>query len=328
MLTREYLVTNKKLKEEKALGCLAGLAIGDAFGDAGRKPENNLAYGMMTDFNKGKTWSTDDTEFSLFTAKMLIEHNGNPTSMDFEEGWKKYIITQDEFPRGGASEKEAAENLKKGYHAPETGIFNAYSMSDGAAMRIAPIGIVCAGDFERAKALAKTDAEVSHSKDGVWAAQAVAVAVSAAMVDATDQEIIDLVLTCIPKDTWFRHNFEMMLALLQEKSYNFYDCWMPLHDLLHCEYKAAVAEAVVQAFGLFLLAKDNFRDGMFLGGNFGRDADTISAIVGALLGARGGASKIPEGWIEKAGYPTGTCLHFTKGLTIRGLSKDLSELIK
>ena len=40
---------------------------------------------------------TDDTEFALFTAKMLIDHGGNPGTKDFEEGWKKYIITQDDF---------------------------------------------------------------------------------------------------------------------------------------------------------------------------------------------------------------------------------------
>jgi len=328
MITRNDLINNAKLKEEKALGALAGLAIGDSFGDAGRKPEYHQDYGMMTDFTKGKSWSTDDTEFALFTAKMLIDHDGNPTSADFEEGWKKYIITQDEFPRGGASEKEAANNLKKGLHAPFTGLYNAYSMSDGAAMRISPIGIVCAGDLDRARNLAKTDAEVSHCAEGVWAAQAVAVAVAAAMVDASDEEIIEEALKCIPEGTWLRHNFELMLEIVKEGEYDFYKCWMPLHDALRCEYKAAVAEAVVEAFGILLLAKGDFRRGVFLGGNFGRDADTITAIVGAILGARGGVSCIPEGWIDKVNNPTGTCLHFTKDLSIREVAKKLSDLIK
>jgi ADP-ribosylglycohydrolase len=328
MITRNDLIANRKLKEDKVLGALAGLAIGDSFGDAGRKPENNLDYGMMADLNKGKAWSTDDTEFALFTAKMLIDHDGDPTTEDFEEGWKKYIILQDEFPRGGASEKEAAENLKKGLHAPYTGLYNAYSMSDGAAMRIPPIGIVCAGDIERAKELARTDAEVSHCGEGVWAAQAVAAAVAAAMVDADDREIIETALQCIPEETWLRHNFEVMLKILEDGGYDFYKCWMPLHDELRCQYKAAVSEAVVQAFGIFLLAKGDFRYGIFLGGNFGRDADTLSAIVGALLGARGGASCIPEGWIDKTGNPTGTCLHFTKDMTVREVAEGLSRLIR
>ncbi|MGF7146173.1 ADP-ribosylglycohydrolase [Anaerotaenia torta] len=328
MITRSELTGNRELLENKVLGGLAGVAIGDSFGDAGRKPENNLDYGMMADFSKGKSWSTDDTEFALFTAKMLIDHKGDPSSEDFEEGWKRYILTQDEFPRGGASEREAANNLKKGLHAPHTGLYSAYAMSDGAAMRIPPVGILCAGDIERAAALAKTDAEVSHSHEGVWAAQAVAAAVAAAMVDATDEEIIGIALRYVPEGTWLRHNFELMLKILEDGGYDFFKCWMPLHDELRCEYKAAVAETVVQAFGVFLLAKGDFRYGMFLGGNFGRDADTLTAIVGALLGARGGAASIPEGWIDKTGHPTGTCLHFTKDLTIRGVAQQLSDLIR
>lgn len=327
MIRRDELSRNDIWKKDKALGALAGLAIGDAFGDAGRKPENNQDYGMMADFSKGKAWSTDDTEFALFTAKMLIDHKGNPTSEDFEKGWKQFIIMQDDFPRGGASEREAANNLKKGLHAPYSGQYSAYSMSDGAAMRISPIGIVCAGEPERAAELAKIDAEVSHYAEGVWAAQAVAAAVAVAMINATDDEIIETALRYIPEGTWLRHNFELMLDLIKKNNYDFYKCWMPLHDDLRCEYKAAVAETVVQAFGVFLLAKNDFRYGMFLAGNFGRDADTLSAIVGALLGARGGTECIPEGWIEKVAYPTGTCLYFTKDYTIRGMAEQLGALI-
>ena len=65
MLTRQELLQNPDLYRDKALGALIGLAIGDSFGDASRKPENQMAYGFTTDFNKGASWSTDDTELSL-----------------------------------------------------------------------------------------------------------------------------------------------------------------------------------------------------------------------------------------------------------------------
>ncbi|MGM9974470.1 MAG: ADP-ribosylglycohydrolase family protein, partial [Clostridiaceae bacterium] len=57
-------------------------------------------------------------------------------------------------------------------------------------------------------------------------------------------------------------------------------------------------------------------------------ADTIGAIVGAILGAKYGASNIPEKWLEKTRYPSGTCLSFTKGLDIKELSRSLADLIK
>ena len=151
MLTRNDLIRDPALARDKALGALAGLAIGDSFGDAGRVPENHQNYGMILSFDTGKCWSTDDTEFAIFTAKMLIDHNADPTHKQLAEGWLKYIAAQDDFPRGGNSEIEAAENLKKGLLPPESGRRSVYGFSDGACMRISPVGIVCAGDVERAK---------------------------------------------------------------------------------------------------------------------------------------------------------------------------------
>lgn len=328
MLTRNDLINNPELAKEKALGALAGLAIGDSFGDAGRVPENHQNYGMILTFDTGKCWSTDDTEFALFTAKMLIDHNGDPTHEQLAEGWLKYVATQDDFPRGGNSEIEAAENLKKGIMPPESGRRSVYGFSDGACMRISPVGIVCAGDVERAKELAKRDAEVSHNGSGIWATQAVAAAVATAMVSGTDEEIIDAAMSCIPQDSWLYDNMKHMLELVELAETDFCTAWMALHDDFRTRYKASVEEAIPQAFALFLLSKGDFKRGIILAANFGRDADTIGAVLGALRGAQLGASALPEAWIERTGYPTGTCLQFTKGLTIRGLAADLAALIR
>ena len=328
MLTRNDLINNPALAREKALGALAGLAIGDSFGDAGRVPENHQNYGMILSFDTGKVWSTDDTEFAIFTAKMLIDHKGDPTHEDLAKGWLKYIAAQDDFPRGGNSEIEAAENLKKGIMPPESGRHSVYGFSDGACMRIAPVGIVCAGDVERAKELAKRDAEVSHNFSGIWAAQAVAAAVATAMVSGTDEEIIDAAMSCIPTDCWLYDNMKHMLELVELAETDFCTAWMALHDDFRTRYKASVEEAIPQAFALFLLSKGDFKRGIILAANFGRDADTIGAVLGSLRGAQLGASAIDPSWIERTGYPSGTCLQFTKGLTIRGLAEDLAALIK
>ncbi len=328
MLTRNDLIQNRELAKDKALGALAGLAIGDSFGDAGRVPENHQNYGMILSFDTGKCWSTDDTEFALFTAKMLIDHAGDPTYEQLAEGWLTYIANQDDFPRGGNSEIDAAANLKRGIMPPESGRRSVYAFSDGACMRIAPVGIVCAGDTERARELAKRDAEVSHHASGVWAAQAVAAAVATAMVSGTDQEIMDAAMACIPNDCWLYDNMKHMLELVELAQTDFCTAWMALHDDFRTRYKAAVEEAIPQAFALFLLSGGDFRRGIILAANFGRDADTIGAVLGALRGAQLGASALPEAWIERTGYPTGTCLQFTKELTIRGVAEDLAALIR
>lgn len=327
MLNRELIVKNKEQIMDKAIGSLCGLAIGDSFGDAARKPQNQKDFGITTDFNKEASWSTDDTEFALLTAETLIKCKGDLKIQDAVDAWLEHVVTQDELNRGGASEKEASMNLRRGIMPPESGKYNSYCCSDGAAMRCGPIGILCAGDPERAVRLAEIDACISHYRDGIWGAQAVAAAVSMAMADAEIDEILDTVLKIVPEDSWFHATLKRAFGIVENAENDILRAWMPLHYELFSTSYSAVPEAVSQAFGVLKLSHKDFKSGVILAGNFGRDADTIGAIVGAVLGARYGASSIPKAWIEKTRRPTGTCLAFTNGLDIVDTAKRLAGLI-
>jgi ADP-ribosylglycohydrolase len=328
MLTRKYLIENKDIALDKAMGALCGLAIGDSFGDAARSPENQRDYGFTTDFNKGASWSTDDTEFALMTAEIMIQCGGDVTSQDVVDMWLKNVATEDELKRGGVSEVEACNNLRRGIRPPDSGRFNAYYMSDGAAMRSGPIGIVCAGDPQRAKRLAEIDASVSHYQEGIWGAQAVAVAVSLAMVDASMEEILDAVLETAPEGSWFRETLLRAFKIVDAANGSIADAWMPLHNELFSTHRSTVAEALPEVFGSLKLEHSSFKSGLILAGNFGRDADTIGAVAGAVLGAKYGAKNIPDKWLQKTRYPSGTCLSFTKGIDIFDRAEKLAQLIK
>lgn len=327
MITREDLIQNKNLALDKAIGSLSGLAIGDSLGDAARGADNQRDYGITTDFNKGASWSTDDTEFALMTAKLLIEHEGNFTSDDVVNMWFKYVATEDELKRGGVSEVEACNNLRRGLRPPQSGMYNAYYMSDGAAMRSGPIGIVCAGDPERAADLAYRDACVSHYREGIWGAQAVAVAVSLAMVDADMEDIMEAIFKIAPPDSWFYETLNRAMNIVKEADGDIANAWMPLHNELFSTHRSTVAEALPEVFGCLMLENKSFKSGLILAGNFGRDADTIGAIAGAVLGAKYGAKNIPDKWKEKTRYPSGTCLSFTKGIDIFEYAEKLAALI-
>ena len=327
MITRSELAGNPAKAFDKAYGALSGLAIGDSLGDAARKPENRANYGITTDFNKGASWSTDDTEFALLTAKTLIGCGGNLTSDIVVKAWLEDVAVQDEFKRGGASEIEAANNLRKGIRPPLSGKYNAFHMSDGSAMRIGPVGIICAGDPERAAAMAEIDASVGHYRDGIWGAQAVAVAVSMAMVDATMEEIFDAIMKVIPEESWFHHAMNRAFEIVDNANGSILDAWMPLHDELYTSSWATTAEALPSAFACLRMRNETFREGVVLAANFARDADTIGAVAGAILGAKYGASSIPAHWVEKTRYPTGTCLQFTNGLDIKEMAGELAKLI-
>ena len=327
MIARENFIKERSRVFQKTYGALSGIAIGDSFGDAARKEENRANYQITTDFNSGASWSTDDTEFALLTASTIIRCHGRLTSEECVKSWMENVVVQDEYKRGGASEIEAANNLRKGIKPPFSGKYNTFHQSDGACMRIGPIGILCAGDVERAAEYARIEAEISHFRDGVWGAQAVAAAVATAMVDGTIEEILDASVSVIPEESWLYYNIQKAFEILDTHNGNLLDAWMELHDELRTSAWATTAEALPSALICLKAVHDDFRKGVIAAGNFGRDADTIGAIVGCILGAKYGADKIPDKQINKTRYPSGTCLQFTKGIDIRDYAEKMTDII-
>ncbi|MBW7888081.1 MAG: ADP-ribosylglycohydrolase family protein [Bacteroidetes bacterium] len=326
MPVKKNLTKNKKNIEDRARASLVGHAIGDSFGDIARSPDYHLQYGITTDFSEKPAPGTDDTEFALLTAHTLIKAKGKLTDAHVLESWRKHVLPLAELKRGGASEREAAANIRRGVLPPYSGIYNSHYMSDGAAMRVTPIGIACAGDPVRAAALADIDARISHSRDGLWSAQVVAVAVSLAMVDASVDEIYDAAVKISPKDSWMRFALAKTWNIIQERK-TLEEAWKPLHDALWTEYKSVAPEAVPSALAILKLTNGDFKRGIIYSGNFGRDADTIAAIVGAISGAMNGMSAVPQSWVKKVRVTTGVCLPFTKGMDLFKVASQLADLI-
>lgn len=327
MIKREDFLKNEELKLDKSVGALCGLAIGDSLGDAARMEHNRATYGITTDFNKGASWSTDDTEFALLTAKIVLDTKGEFTSDDVAKIWIETMGSQTEYKRGGKSEIAAITNLLKGITPPNSGRFNAFAESDGAAMRIAPIGIICAGDPEKAARLAEIEARVSHYGEGIISAQCISSAVSVAMVDGTIDEILNASVNCMPKDSWMYYNTMKAFEIVEKNDFNIINSWMELHDELEAHYWAASPEAIPAALACMKMCNKTFKEGVILASNYARDADTIGAVTGAILGAKYGRKSIPDKWVEKTRHASGTCLEFTNGLDIVNIGEQLSKLI-
>lgn len=327
MLTKKELLKNPPLLQDRARASLVGHAIGDSFGDIARSPDYHLQYGITMDFSDKPAPGTDDTEFALLTAQTLIKARGQLTEADVLESWRTHVLPLAELKRGGASEREAAANIRRGILPPLSGIYNSYSLSDGAAMRVTPIGIACAGDPDRAAQLAEIDARISHSRDGLWGAQAVAVAVAVAMTGASVDEIYQAAVNITPSDSWMRFTLTQARQIIAERQ-TLEAAWKPLHDALWTEYKSVAPEAVASALAIVKLTNGDFKRGIIYSGNFGRDADTISAIVGAISGALNGMASIPPHWTAKVRLTTGVCLPFTKGMDLFDVSAQLAGLVK
>lgn len=294
---------------DRAVAAMVALGVGDAAGDLGRDDATRQKYGILSSLPpEGK--STDDTEFTVLSARSILDCPGVFNADFVAETWRKLVISD-----GGARERAgmplygALSNLAKGINPPLSGQDNVFNVDDGAAMRSVPFGIIGYGDTQKAAAMAAVDASVSHNNDGIWAAQAVAASTTVALKGGTVDEVIDAGRACIPNDSWLGRSMDKTFTMLSETN-NPYDAYEALHTLLWTPKHSSSPEAIPQVYGLYKLSGGNFRKGFILSANFGRDADTICALVLAFCAAGSGLSVIPEKWIEQVRHPAGVCLRF------------------
>lgn len=325
-MNRNELIQNRALFLSKAQGCLIGLALGDAMGDAGRSDVFRKRYGIVNDLYDGLQ-GTDDTDFAVLTARTLMESKGHLTHDTVTAAWRKYILDRGGiYERAGRPLYGAVENLKRGQVSPQSGIDNVNNDDDGAAMRAAPIGIFCAGDPERAAELAEVDAQISHARDGVWAAKAVAASIALAIVSAPMDDIIAAGQAQIPADSWLGRTMAHALALCDQAGC-IETAWRALHDDLWTPSHSASAEAIPQIYAILKLTGGDFHKGLFWSANFGRDADTISAVTCAVNGALHGLEVFPAGWAERMRKPSGVSLRFTLEEDLLDIGRELVDFV-
>jgi hypothetical protein len=104
----------------------------------------------------------------------------------------------------------------------------------------------------------------------------------------------------------------------------------PLYASLACTYYPwadLAPEAVALAFGLAIASKGDFKDAVLAGANIGRDADTIAAIAGSVIGAETGIDAIPGRWIERVRMIKGFCIASTAGIDLMEISQSLTNVV-
>lgn len=324
-MKREELLSETQLLVAKAQGCMAALAVGDAMGDIGRADEYRRRYGIVTNMYPGAA-STDDTEFAALTARTILDSKGAVTHESVSRAWHRYILDAGGMlARGGRPLYGAVQNLGRGIEPPQSGIDNVLNNDDGAAMRAAAFGVVFAGDTQRAGEAAGVEAQISHHESGVWAAQAVAAAVAVAMVDGSPEEIESAIFSFIPDGHWLSRSMEKARTLCSRAS-TLRELWEQLHSDFFTLEHAVVEEALPQIYGISHMTQTDYAEGMFWAANFGRDADTIAAVVGAIAGARHGIAAIPEHWVAATRKPSGTCLAFAADEDMLELGAELAGL--
>lgn len=318
----------------RAKGCMSGLAIGDALG----RPVEGMSaeairekYGSVEDFLQLSPGGSDDTEYALLTASAILKYGMDISADQFAQYWKDFVCTQKgAFIGAGFSEMCAIDNLRNGLVPPFSGQ-HPHSWSDGLAMRVAPIGIVTAGNPALTLSMTMADGSVSHTTEGIWSGQAIAAAISIAMVGGSASEVYHAAMSAVPEDSWtYRDLAKVENAISRREGMTTSE----LVDLLLAKvavedyyYADLAPEAISLALSAVLFGDGDFVRTLLFAVNLGRDADTIAAMAGAVVGAMTGYEAIPENWRNAIQSVKGSCLEFAAGLNPVEVAEQLVDLI-
>jgi ADP-ribosylglycohydrolase len=299
---------------DRALGALAGVALGDALGMPSQtltRAEIRSHYGRIADFvppfdghpvshGLKAAMVTDDTEQTLLLARMLIDHPGpiDPAR------WGRALLAweADVQARGlrdllGPSSKAALAALMAGVPAAESG---RQGTTNGAAMRIVPVGIaVSPADLGQLVARVAEAARVTHNTgEAIAAAAAVAAVISQGVAGSTFDQALPLALEAArignrtgaavgETDMAGRIALALRVATGEAR--------------LAAEIGTSVASraSVACAFGVVRLARGDPWAAALLAANIGDDTDTIGAIATAMAGACAGLGAFPQDKLEQ-----------------------------
>lgn len=83
-------------------------------------------------------------------------------------------------------------------------------------------------------------------------------------------------------------------------------------------------EELPLALGFLVIAKGDYRDTVLGGVNYGRDADSIASMGGAIAGALGGLGGVPKEWVEQVAAASRTDL-VAPGRSIAAVARRVHE---
>ncbi|WP_371646587.1 ADP-ribosylglycohydrolase family protein [Streptomyces sp. NBC_00597] len=341
--------------EDRAAGCLVGAAVGDALGGPveGWSPDRIVerhggrVHGIVgpwhedwrtarpiAPYHKGDGHVTDDT---LMTHALVRVYEAVRDHLDAYAVAEHLVPDLMTNPRWIPELEAEALPLQRIFlaekwivtrlhyaHADPREAGNGNIVNCGAAMYMAPVGIVNAGHPAGAYAEALDIAGAHQSSYGREAAGVFAAAVAAACVPgATASSVVDTALALAKDGTREaiaavcevagRHrDFESALAPLRAA--------VAPYDSVGPDYRSPSLgarrpsrlhsiEELPIALGMLVVA-DGAYEGSVLGAvNYGRDCDSIATMAGAIAGALAGVRAVPPVWAKQVAEASRLDLH-------------------
>lgn len=275
--------------KDRFQGCLIGLAIGDAVGAKFEAQSGDFIHkrfstsAALLEYPTEEIWYTDDTQMTIGVAETLLAE-GEIREAKLCAAFVANYVPSRGYAWGARDVLNAMEEGRD-YGAVAEKRYPGGSYGNGAAMRVAPVGLFFRDDFERLWTQARASAWPTHRHPlGIEGAQLLALAIG--LVSGWD--------------SFDRERF--FAALLEKVESEVYRDKLTLasstQSLTGLGNGIQALESVPTALASFALAPDSFADTIanviFLGG----DTDTLAAMAGALSGAYLGLSQLPQRLVQ------------------------------
>ena len=240
----------------------------------------------MAEARLGRGTYTDDTQMMIALAESLLECGG----IDPAHLGHAFVAAYDPLRGYGSGTTQVLELIREGVdpHGAARAVFEgAGSQGNGAAMRIAPVAVLYAGDRDELVLAAREAARVTHAHAvavDVAVAQAVAIAAAANDEDPVEAALLVAATAELERRLAKADELRNSGAEPREVAGVLGNTARGLESVPTAIYSAAVHRTLEAAVSFAIRC--------------GGDTDTIGAMAGAIAGARGGAGAIPGHWLD------------------------------
>ena len=288
--------------EDQYIGCILGLAIGDALGhpvEFLKSSQIRARFGPqgVTDFvakdHHPPGTYTDDTQMTVALAEALLTAGSGDDDTLMAEVARRFVEWEkspDNDRAPGMTCLGACEKLARGVPWRETG--RNFSKGCGTAMRAAPVGLLYHSDPERIRHVGSITSQITHGHHCATAGSVgAAYLVSLALDRVPPQDMIDpLCELTAPISADFVAKIRQVPTVLDRD---------PEEAFAVLGEGWVAEEAVAAALYCCLRTPEDYRASVLAAANASGDCDSIACIAGAISGAYHGTAGIPADWIRR-----------------------------
>lgn len=279
---------------DRFIGCFLGQAIGDSIGSPleGLPPDMVFtSWGSADDILNSPELQllryTDDTQMMLGVAEALLA-NGRIVEQTLV---RRFAINFEMQRRYGIGTIRILEAFRLGsdWRFLAASLFPGGSYGNGAAMRVAPVGLFFHDDLDRVWEEARLSAWPTHQHPlGIEGAQLLAVAVALLVREPTftHDRFYETLRSRATLDE-YRWLLDSAARLSPDDTVSILGNGIEAH------------RSVVTSIACFALSPDNYEEAVGRAITLGGDTDTLGAMTGALSGTHLGIGRIPEKLVER-----------------------------